>query len=57
MNVEIGTKAMQFLEKEYINGIFVAVNGFQREKHNSSGGKHNKYSRKTQKLLYSGKTK
>ncbi len=25
MNVEIGTEAVQFPEKEYINGIFVAV--------------------------------
>jgi hypothetical protein len=25
MNVEIGTEAPQFLEKEYINGIFLAV--------------------------------
>ncbi len=25
MNVEFGTKAEQFPEKEYINGIFVAV--------------------------------
>jgi hypothetical protein len=25
MNVEIGTEAMQFREKEYINGIFLAV--------------------------------
>jgi hypothetical protein len=25
MNVEIGTEAAQFQEKEYINGIFVAV--------------------------------
>jgi hypothetical protein len=25
MNVEIGTEAAQFKEKEYINGIFVAV--------------------------------
>jgi hypothetical protein len=25
MNVEIGTEAAQFLEKKYINGIFVAV--------------------------------
>jgi hypothetical protein len=25
MNVEIGTDAAQFPEKEYINGIFVAV--------------------------------
>jgi glucose/arabinose dehydrogenase len=27
MNVEIGTEAAQFPEKEYINGIFVAVHG------------------------------
>ncbi len=27
MNVEIGTKAAQFPEKEYINGIFLAVCG------------------------------
>ncbi len=25
MNVEIGTEAVQFPEKEYLNGIFVAV--------------------------------
>jgi hypothetical protein len=25
MNVEIGTEAMRFTKKEYINGIFVAV--------------------------------
>jgi hypothetical protein len=25
MNVEIGTEAAQFLEKEYINVIFIAV--------------------------------
>jgi hypothetical protein len=25
MKVEIGTEAAQFLEKEYINGIFLAV--------------------------------
>jgi hypothetical protein len=25
MNVKIGTEAMQFPEKEYINGIFLAV--------------------------------
>ncbi len=25
MNVEIGTEVVQFSEKEYINGIFVAV--------------------------------
>ncbi len=25
MNVEMGTEAVQFTEKEYINGIFVAV--------------------------------
>jgi hypothetical protein len=27
MNVEIGTEATQFPEKEYINGIFLAVQG------------------------------
>jgi hypothetical protein len=27
MNVEIGTEAVQFPEKEYINGIFLAVWG------------------------------
>ncbi len=27
MNVDIGTEAAQFPEKEYINGIFVAVYG------------------------------
>jgi hypothetical protein len=26
MNVEIGTEAEQFPEKEYIKGIFIAVN-------------------------------
>jgi hypothetical protein len=26
MNVKIGTEAAQFPEKEYINGIFLAVN-------------------------------
>jgi hypothetical protein len=25
MNVEVGTEAAQFPEKEYLNGIFVAV--------------------------------
>jgi hypothetical protein len=29
MNVEIGTEAAQFPEKEHINGIFVAVHGQQ----------------------------
>jgi hypothetical protein len=28
MNVEIGPEAPQFLEKEYINGIFLAVQLF-----------------------------
>jgi hypothetical protein len=31
MNVEIGTKAPQFPEKEHINGIFVAVHGGRHE--------------------------
>jgi hypothetical protein len=30
MNVEIGAEAMQFPEKEYINGIFVAVHALLR---------------------------
>jgi hypothetical protein len=29
MNVEIGTEAAQFPEKEYIHGIFVAVQGLR----------------------------
>jgi hypothetical protein len=28
MNVEIGAEAALFIEKEYMNGIFVAVSGF-----------------------------
>jgi hypothetical protein len=31
MNVEIGTEDVQFLEKEYINGIFVAVHATSGE--------------------------
>jgi hypothetical protein len=31
MNVEIGTEAEQFAEKEYIKGIFVAVWGQEEE--------------------------
>ncbi len=31
MNVEIGTEAAQFPEKEYINGIFLAVQLFLYE--------------------------
>ncbi len=30
MNVEIGTEAAQFPEKEYIKGIFVAVQGISK---------------------------
>ncbi len=30
MNVEIGTEAAQFPEKEYINGIFLAVQTLRR---------------------------
>ncbi len=29
MNVEIGTEAAQFPEKEYMNGIFTAVHNIQ----------------------------
>jgi hypothetical protein len=32
MNVEIATEAPQFPEKEYINGIFLAVYGNREEK-------------------------
>jgi hypothetical protein len=32
MNVEIGTEAAQFLEKEYINGVFIAVHILQERK-------------------------
>jgi hypothetical protein len=30
MNVEIGTEAVHFPEKEYIKGIFVAVHGISQ---------------------------
>ncbi len=30
MNVEIGTEAEQFPEKEYMNGILVAVGGWSQ---------------------------
>jgi hypothetical protein len=36
MNVEIGTEATQFPEKEYINGIFVAVYSIHLSKENVS---------------------
>jgi hypothetical protein len=32
MNVEIGTQGPQFLEKKYINGIFLAVCERERER-------------------------
>ncbi len=32
MNVEVGTKAAQFPEKEYKNGIFVAVDMYRSNK-------------------------
>jgi hypothetical protein len=32
MNMEIGTEAAQFPEKEYINGIFIAVHTWKRDK-------------------------
>jgi hypothetical protein len=31
MNAEIGTEAAQFPEKEYINGVFLAVWVWERE--------------------------
>jgi hypothetical protein len=39
MNVEIGTEAAQFLEKEYINVIFLAVY-FQDRSAYSAAGKY-----------------
>ncbi len=30
LNVKIGTEAAQFPEKEYINGIFVAVHAYMK---------------------------
>ncbi len=42
MNVEIGTEAAQFLDKEYVNGIFVAVRvGTQRSGKHRPGDKKN----------------
>jgi hypothetical protein len=31
MNVEIGTEAARFPEKEYINGLFVALSDFGQD--------------------------
>jgi hypothetical protein len=39
MNVEIGTETAQFLAKEYINGIFLAVHTQIGRKGMRSGGK------------------
>jgi hypothetical protein len=40
MNVEIGAEAAQFLDKEYVNGIFVAVRvGTQRSGMHRRGDK------------------
>ncbi len=36
INVEIGTEAAQFPEKEYINGVFVAVQ-FEKRRHQHVG--------------------
>jgi hypothetical protein len=44
MNVEIGAEAAQFPEKEYINGIAVAVHYiFLRQLHISSRARDNYY--------------
>jgi hypothetical protein len=40
MNVEIGTEAAQFPEKEYINGIFVAVHSSRPLSKKKSGIGH-----------------
>jgi hypothetical protein len=39
MNVEIGTEASQFPEKEYINGIFVAVYNYSHWKGRGKAGR------------------
>jgi hypothetical protein len=39
MNVEIGTEAAQFPDKEYVNGLFVAVRG--TKKHGIRNPRHN----------------
>jgi hypothetical protein len=49
MNVEIGTEAAQFPEKEYINGIFLAV--WQNGKCNRSSEGNTKRNPKTSKGL------
>jgi hypothetical protein len=36
MNVEIGMEAAQFPEKEYINGIFVAVQQLLLQRNNNA---------------------
>ncbi len=36
INVEIGTEAAQFPEKEYINGIFVAVQWLSLQRNNNA---------------------
>jgi hypothetical protein len=41
MNVEIGTEAAQFPEKEYINGIFFAVHGAAHTHTHACHGGHN----------------
>jgi hypothetical protein len=37
MNVKIGTEAAQFPEKEYINEIFLAVQGVKKAQDTGSG--------------------
>jgi hypothetical protein len=44
-NVEIGTEAVQFPEKEYINGIFVAVRSMRAEKLQHTGKNINTWDR------------
>jgi hypothetical protein len=39
MNVEIGTEPAQFPEKEYMNGIFVAVHWWKQSRKNPAVGK------------------
>ncbi len=52
MNVEIRTEASQFPEKEYINGIFVAVCSWKKILQDVFSGIHLQFSTATPSLKY-----